>query len=106
MGAAGWAALGLAPLFSAAALQYGAGPAIHLPIFDAGKLRAEYAGATAQLDEAVADYNQSVVTAVKQTADALTQIENLRQQTTQQAIALSAANGQFQSGNRTLSQRP
>jgi NodT family efflux transporter outer membrane factor (OMF) lipoprotein len=95
VGSLGWAAIGLSPLFTASALQYGLGPAVHLPIFDAGKLRADYAGATAQLDEAVADYNQSVVTAVKQTADALTQIENLRQQSAQQTIALDAANASF-----------
>jgi NodT family efflux transporter outer membrane factor (OMF) lipoprotein len=95
IGSLGWAAIGLSPLFSASSLQYGLGPALHLPIFDAGKLRADYAGATAQLDEAVADYNQSVVTAVKQTADALTQIENLRRQSGQQKIALDAANASF-----------
>jgi NodT family efflux transporter outer membrane factor (OMF) lipoprotein len=100
VGSLGWAAIGLSPLFTANALQYGAGPAINLPIFDAGKLRADYAGATAQLDEAVADYNESVVTAVKQTADALTQIENLRQQTGQQKIALDAANASFELATR------
>jgi NodT family efflux transporter outer membrane factor (OMF) lipoprotein len=95
VGAAGWAALGLGPLFSASALQYGAGPAIHLPIFDAGKLRADYAGATAQLDEAVADYNEAVVTAVKQTSDAMTQIDALREQVAQDKIALQSANASF-----------
>jgi NodT family efflux transporter outer membrane factor (OMF) lipoprotein len=95
VGAAGWAALGLGPLFSAAAAQYGAGPAIHLPIFDAGKIRADYAGATAKLDQSVADYNESVVTAIRQTADALTQIQSLRDQTAQQKIALAAANASF-----------
>jgi outer membrane protein TolC len=87
-------------MFTSAAQQYGGGAAIHLPIFDAGKLRADYAGATAQLDEAVADYNQSVVTAVKQTADALTQIDNLRQQTGEQTIALDAANASFDLATR------
>jgi NodT family efflux transporter outer membrane factor (OMF) lipoprotein len=100
IGLAGFAAIGLSPMFTSAAQQYGGGGAIHLPIFDAGKLRADYAGATARLDEAVADYNQSVVTAVKQTADALTQIENLRQQSGQQKIALDAANASFDLATR------
>jgi NodT family efflux transporter outer membrane factor (OMF) lipoprotein len=95
IGLAGWSAIGLSPMFSSAAEQYGGGAAIHLPIFDAGKLRADYADATAQLDEAVADYNQSVVTAVKQTADALTQIDSLRDQSVQQKIALDAADASF-----------
>jgi NodT family efflux transporter outer membrane factor (OMF) lipoprotein len=95
VGLAGWAAIGLGPLFSASALNYGAGPAIHLPIFDAGKLRAEYAGATAELDESVADYNNAVVNAVKQTADALTQSRSLAAQVLQQDDALKAAQDGF-----------
>ena len=100
LGSAGWATLGLSPLFTASALQYGLGPALHLPIFDAGKLRAQYAGATAQLDESVADYNEAVVTAVKQTSDAMTQIDSLRDQTEQDKIALDAARASFDLATR------
>jgi NodT family efflux transporter outer membrane factor (OMF) lipoprotein len=92
---AGWAAIGLNPMFSASALQYGVGGAVHLPIFDAGKLRAEYAGATASLDQAVADYNQAVVTAVKQTADAMTGLKSLQDQARHQHDALAAADASF-----------
>jgi NodT family efflux transporter outer membrane factor (OMF) lipoprotein len=95
LGAAGFAAIGLSPLLSAGAAQYGVGPAIHLPIFDAGELRAKYAGATADLDEAVASYNESVVTAVKQTSDALTQLSSVQAQTVQQKTALDAAQSSF-----------
>ena len=91
----GTAALGLGPLFSAGALQYGAGAAIHLPIFDAGKLDAELARSTAGLDESVADYNQTVLTAVKQTADALTEIRTLEDQAIEQRTALAAAQSSF-----------
>ncbi|MBS0473201.1 MAG: efflux transporter outer membrane subunit [Proteobacteria bacterium] len=92
---AGWAALGLAPMFSGSALQYGAGPAIHLPLFDAGKIRANYAGATAGLDEAVADYNAAVVGAVKDAADAITQMKSIDAQATEQRTALDAAQASF-----------
>lgn len=92
---AGWAAVGLAPMFSGSALTYGAGPAIHLPIFDAGKLRADYAGATAELDAAAADYNASVLGAVKQTADALTQLRALEEQAGEQRTALAASQDSF-----------
>jgi NodT family efflux transporter outer membrane factor (OMF) lipoprotein len=95
VGAAGWAAIGLSPLFSAASLQYGAGPAIHLPIFDAGKIRADYAGATGDLDAAVADYNGALTNAVKQTADALTQIQSVEGQSREQATALKSAVDSF-----------
>ncbi|HVP84401.1 MAG TPA: efflux transporter outer membrane subunit [Rhizomicrobium sp.] len=91
----GFAAIGLSPMFSAQSLTYGAGPAIHLPIFDAGKLRADYAGATAGLDEAVADYNASVVGAVKQAADAVTQLRSLEDQAGQQRAALAASEDSF-----------
>ncbi len=100
LGLAGWAAIGLGPMFSSAAQQYGAGPAIHLPIFDAGKLRADYAGATAGLDESVADYNAAIVTAVKQTADALTDLRAVRDQSVQQKAALAAAQTSFDLATR------
>lgn len=95
IGTAGWAAIGLAPMFSASALQYGAGPALHLPIFDAGKLRAEYAGATASLDEAVADYNGAVLNAVRETSDALTQLHAVDAQQADDTRALSAAEASY-----------
>ena len=95
IGAAGFAAIGLSPLFSASSAQYGIGPAIHLPIFDAGELRAKYASATADLDEAVASYNQSVVTAVKQASDALTQLSSIQAQNEQQRMALGASRASF-----------
>lgn len=92
---AGWASIGLSPLFSAAALNYGAGPAIHLPIFDAGKLRAEYAGTTAELDGSIADYNSAVVSAVNETADALTQSVALESEMRDQRNAVASADAGF-----------
>jgi NodT family efflux transporter outer membrane factor (OMF) lipoprotein len=92
----GFSALGLSNLFTGNALDYGAGPAIHLPIFDAGKIRAEYAGATADLDVAVADYNKAVLNAVRQTADALTQVKSLDGQRAEQQAALDSASRAFE----------
>lgn len=89
--AIGFQAVGLASLFSADALTMGVGPALHLPIFDAGRLRAQYARATADLDIAVADYNAAVVGAVRQTADALTQVASLADQRIEQQKALDSA---------------
>jgi NodT family efflux transporter outer membrane factor (OMF) lipoprotein len=68
---AGFAALGLGHFFDLGARTYGAGPAIHLPIFEGGRLRAQYRGATADLDRAVADYDDAVLGAVRDAADAL-----------------------------------
>ncbi len=82
---AGFAALGLGNIFTSQTAQVGGGPAVHLPIFDAGKLRADYQAATADLDSSVADYNASVVSAVRDTADRLTQIGSLDAQALDQA---------------------
>lgn len=71
----GTAALGLGSLFTAGAVQAGVGPAIHLPIFSGGRLAADYRGAVAGIDIAAAQYDQLVVQAVRQAADALTQVD-------------------------------
>jgi NodT family efflux transporter outer membrane factor (OMF) lipoprotein len=89
--AIGVQAIGFANLFTDDALTMGAGPAIHLPIFDAGRIRAQYARATADLDSAVADYNGAVLGAVRDTADALTQVKSLSDQRAEQQKALDSA---------------
>ena len=84
------------PTCSAAAPSpWASGPAIHLPIFDAGKINAQYASATADLDAAVADYNGAVVNAIKQTADAMTQVKSLAGQRGQQQRRCASAERAF-----------
>jgi NodT family efflux transporter outer membrane factor (OMF) lipoprotein len=95
VGLVGFQAIGLSNLIGADALTYGAGPAIHLPIFDAGKIRAQYAGATAEADSAIADYNQTVLAAIRQTADAMTQVRAIAEQRKQIAEALASAERSF-----------
>jgi NodT family efflux transporter outer membrane factor (OMF) lipoprotein len=96
LGLVGVAAIsGVGPLLAAGAVQYGAGAAIHLPIFDAGKLRANFAGATADVDAAVADYNEAVVSAIRETADALTSVASVQGRLGEQTIAMNAAQSSF-----------
>lgn len=76
----GFQALGIGNLFSLDAGTVGAGPAIHLPLFDNGRLKADYAGATAALDLATADYNDRVIGAVREAADAIALVANLAAQ--------------------------
>lgn len=71
---AGLQAIGIGNLFSADAGTVGAGPALHLPLFDNGRRRADLEGATAALDLATADYNDRVVGAVREAADAIARI--------------------------------
>jgi len=92
---AGFQAIGLSNLLTGGSFTYGAGPAIHLPIFDAGKIRANYAGATADLDAAVEAYNGAVLDAVRQTADAMTQVASLESQRGDQQAALDSATRAF-----------
>ncbi|NIJ64229.1 NodT family efflux transporter outer membrane factor (OMF) lipoprotein [Sphingomonas leidyi] len=72
----GLSALGFGNLFSAGALQGGGGVAIHVPIFEGCKLKAQYARATADLDTAVSSYNETVIGAVRESADAATNVRS------------------------------
>ncbi|HYS47049.1 MAG TPA: efflux transporter outer membrane subunit, partial [Rhizomicrobium sp.] len=91
----GFQAIGLSNLVTGNAFTMGVGPALHLPIFDAGKLKAQYARSTADLDLAVSDYNGAVLGAIKQTADAMTQVASLAAQRTQQQDAVNSADRAF-----------
>lgn len=88
---AGWNAIGVDSLFSAPSAAFGVGPAIHLPIFDAGRLKAQYAGATADVDAAVADYNNAVLGAVRSVSDRLTETHALAREVAEQRQSLAAA---------------
>jgi NodT family efflux transporter outer membrane factor (OMF) lipoprotein len=61
-------------------LTYGIGPAISLPIFDGGRLRAELGEASAGYDIAVAQYNQTLVNALKGISDQLIRRESMDKQ--------------------------
>ncbi|MFM0335648.1 efflux transporter outer membrane subunit [Paraburkholderia fungorum] len=73
---AGLASIGFGNFFSAGAATYSGGVAIHVPIFEGGRLRAQYRRASADLDVAVANYNDSVLRAVHESADALTRVRS------------------------------
>jgi len=73
---AGLASIGFGNFFGAGAATYGGGVAIHVPIFEGGRLRAQYRRASADLDVAVANYNDSVLRAVRESADALTKVRS------------------------------
>ncbi len=91
---AGVASFGLNDLFEAGARGYGVGPVVSLPLFDAGKLRAQYQSREAALDAAVAVYNDTVLHAVQQSADRLTSIDALsRERVDQDATLLAAKDG-------------
>jgi NodT family efflux transporter outer membrane factor (OMF) lipoprotein len=88
---AGSSAIGFTSLFEASSVTYGAGPALHLPLFDAGRLKAEYRGANAQIDDAVAAYNETVLQAVRQVSDQLTLVDAIAGQLADQQKTVDAA---------------
>ncbi|MEO8837676.1 MAG: efflux transporter outer membrane subunit, partial [Herbaspirillum sp.] len=71
----GLSSLGVGNFLRSGSLIAGVGPAITLPIFDGGALRAQLRGKTAAFDGAVALYNQTVTEALHQVAD---QVQSLR----------------------------
>jgi NodT family efflux transporter outer membrane factor (OMF) lipoprotein len=85
-------ALGLGALFTGGALTYGGGPAIHLPLFEGGRLKAGYAGATAQVELAIAQYNRQVLGAVREAADALSAIQTAQADAAEQRQILASLN--------------
>lgn len=82
-------ALGIGSLFTGSALTGGFGPAIHLPIFSGGAIRAQYRQAVAGADVAIAQYNKAVVSAVRDAADALSGVETNLQDARQQGEILT-----------------
>ena len=67
---------------------YGMGPAITLPIFEGGKLRANLLGQMSEADAAIDQYNATLVNAVREVADAISNWHSLQEQIEQQQAAL------------------
>jgi NodT family efflux transporter outer membrane factor (OMF) lipoprotein len=84
-------AFGFGRFLTAASRTVSAGPAIHLPIFDAGALRAQLKGRYAEFDYAVATYNQTLVRALSDVATRLTQIRSIDAQLVDANTAEDAA---------------
>lgn len=91
----GLSSIGLNELVKADSRQYGVGPAIHLPIFDSGALRAQLRGKTADLDGAVESYNGAVLDAVRETADQLQSLRSIERQQAEQVQAQAAAESAY-----------
>lgn len=77
---AGVQALGTRDLFQSNSKTYGVGPALHLPIFNRNALRAQYGARLADYDLAVARYNDSVLGAAREAADASSNLRALDEQ--------------------------
>jgi NodT family efflux transporter outer membrane factor (OMF) lipoprotein len=67
-------------LFTAKKTGYSFGPAISLPIFDGGERRAQLGIASAGYDAAVANYNQTIINALKDISDNLIRLDSADKQ--------------------------
>lgn len=88
---AGFSSIGLDHLLDAGSQQWGVGPALHLPLFDGGRLRANLRGKVADLDASIESYNAAVLDAVRDVADQLASQQSVRQQQMAQRGALALA---------------
>ncbi|MBU6199588.1 MAG: efflux transporter outer membrane subunit [Xanthomonadaceae bacterium] len=87
---AGFSSIDLGKLLSPGSTVFAAGPALHLPIFEGGRLRARFGVSQAALAAAVADYRAAVVDAAREVsaqALKLRQIQERRQQSAEQLAA-------------------
>jgi outer membrane protein TolC len=92
---AGTSAIGFDNLFNGSSRTFGIGSALHLPVFDAGRLKALYRGSAAEVDLAVDAYNQTVLAAVQETADQISDISSLDTAIEQQHQSVDAAEDAF-----------
>jgi len=82
--------IGLGNLLTAGSAIAGVGPAVHLPIFEGGRLNANLNEREADRDLAVTTYNQVLIDAVREVADALSSIRQLSSVAYEQARAREA----------------
>ncbi|MEO6985362.1 MAG: efflux transporter outer membrane subunit [Paralcaligenes sp.] len=92
---AGFMSLGLGNLLNNGSKVYGAGPAITLPIFHGGALNAQLNVKRSERDLAIAQYNQTVLTAVREVADASTAIRALQGQIVDQRASYKAISSAY-----------
>ena len=88
---AGFSSIGLDKLLDAGSSQWGVGPALRLPLFDGGRLRANLRGKAADLDAAIESYNATVLESVHEVADLLSSQQSIEHQLVQQASVQSLA---------------
>lgn len=88
---AGFNSIGLNNLHLIGSKQWGIGPAISLPIFESGSLKANLKDKSADYDIAVESYNQTLLQAVQQVSDSLVSQQSISQQQQDQMQAREAA---------------
>nr|WP_155462541.1 efflux transporter outer membrane subunit [Duganella radicis] len=78
------------------------GPSVSLPLFDAKRLDAQLDSARTTRNERIAEYNQTIVEAVRDVAQGGAQLQGIEQQITQQTAATTLARAQLASAQKRL----
>jgi NodT family efflux transporter outer membrane factor (OMF) lipoprotein len=91
----GLSSIGLDRFVKSGSETYGAGPALRLPIFDGGRLRANLSARNAEVDAAVDGYNAALLRALREVADEVASLQSLERQSQAQADALKSAESAF-----------
>ena len=94
-GFAGFQSLGFENMLKSGSMQWGVGPAIRLPIFEGGRLRAQLSAKSAEVDAAIESYNAAVIDAMREVADQSQAVRAVAVQQREQAVALRAAEGAY-----------
>jgi len=92
----GLSSIGLGSFIEAGSRTYGAGPALTLPIFDGGRLRANLGVKSAEVDGAVEGYNAALLGALREVADEVGSLRSLALQQGAQAEATHAAESAYE----------
>lgn len=89
-GSIGLDSVKLGNLLQSASRTLFVGPSLSLPLFDSNRLDARLDAARSERNELIADYNQSVVNAVRDVAQAGVDLQSLQQQIVHQASTLAS----------------
>jgi outer membrane protein, multidrug efflux system len=96
--------IGLGKLLNTGSAAPNIGLALHLPLFDSGLLKAQYGARAAEVDAAVANYNQTVVNAARDVASALLQLQRVDAEQQQHAMQMRALTQLLDSANHRYQQ--
>lgn len=78
------------------------GPSVSLPLFDSKRLDAQLDGARTNRNERIAEYNQTIVEAVREVAQSGAQLQGIEQQIVQQSAATALARAQLASAQTRM----
>jgi multidrug efflux system outer membrane protein len=93
----GLSSVDLGKLFRAGSRVVDAGPALHLPIFEGGRLQARFGQSQAALDSSIADYDKAVIDAAHDAANQALTLAQVQARRIERAGQVSAAERLYQS---------